>query len=110
MSFFYNIMVLNYLIIINLAFFELLYSGGLLIIAFLFEYVGKYIPCQMCIWQRWPHIGVLFFCLLVISKEALLNFKLVFAFEISGLLAIIPTMCSLTTFSNRKSVKNLSAI
>ena len=59
-------MVFNYLIIRNPAFFGLLYSGGLLIIAFLFEYVGKYIPCQMCIWQRWPHIGVLFFCLLVI--------------------------------------------
>ena len=59
-------MVLNYLIIRNPAFFGLLYSGSLLIIAFLFEYVGKYTPCQMCIWQRWPHIGVLFFCLLVI--------------------------------------------
>lgn len=23
--------------------------------AFGFQYIGKLAPCQMCIWQRWPH-------------------------------------------------------
>jgi disulfide bond formation protein DsbB len=39
-------------------------SAGLLAGAFLFQYVGGLAPCQLCLWQRWPHaaavvIGVL---------------------------------------------------
>ena len=39
-------------------------SAGLLITAFSFQYLGGYLPCKMCLWQRWPHaiaivIGVL---------------------------------------------------
>ena len=30
-------------------------SAGLLGGAFAFEYLGGLMPCNMCIWQRWPH-------------------------------------------------------
>lgn len=30
-------------------------SAGLLAGAYLFEYVGKLPPCEMCLWQRVPH-------------------------------------------------------
>ncbi len=29
-------------------------SSALLIVAWIFQYFG-FAPCQMCIWQRWPH-------------------------------------------------------
>ncbi len=39
-------------------------SAALLAGAFAFQYVGGMAPCQLCLWQRWPHaaamlIGVL---------------------------------------------------
>lgn len=33
-------------------------SFGMLGAAFWFEYVDGLAPCKMCIWQRWPHGGV----------------------------------------------------
>lgn len=41
-------------------------SAALLIGALAFQYIGDLPPCDMCIWQRWPHvaavlIGALFF-------------------------------------------------
>lgn len=39
----------------------LLASSALLLGAFLFEYVGGLAPCKLCIWQRWPHVGVILF-------------------------------------------------
>lgn len=36
-----------------------LMSAGLLVGAFLFEYVGGLAPCKMCIWQRWAHVAVI---------------------------------------------------
>jgi len=30
-------------------------SAGLLAGAFLFQHVGGLAPCEMCLWQRWPH-------------------------------------------------------
>src|SRR5262249_57135389 len=32
-------------------------SLALLIGALLFQYVGHFPPCEMCHWQRWPHIA-----------------------------------------------------
>ena len=52
-------MVFNYVKINNPAIFGLIYSGGLLIIALAFQYFEKLIPCQMCLWQRWPHIAII---------------------------------------------------
>lgn len=30
-------------------------SAGLLGGAFAFQYIGGMAPCQLCLWQRWPH-------------------------------------------------------
>jgi len=30
-------------------------SAALMIGALAFQYLGGYAPCEMCIWQRWPH-------------------------------------------------------
>ena len=37
----------------------LLGSAGLLLAALAFQYVGGMAPCQLCIWQRWPHVVAL---------------------------------------------------
>jgi disulfide bond formation protein DsbB len=40
------------------SFFILLAAGGslaLLLGAFAFQYLGGLAPCQLCLWQRWPH-------------------------------------------------------
>lgn len=34
----------------------LLGSVGLLLGALAFQYIGGMAPCQLCIWQRWPHV------------------------------------------------------
>lgn len=34
-------------------------SAALLGGALLFQYFGGYAPCEMCIWQRWPHVAAL---------------------------------------------------
>ena len=28
------------------------------------QYIGKLIPCEMCIWQRWPHLAAIVLALL----------------------------------------------
>ena len=48
----------------NLILLATLGSAGLLAGAFAFQYIGGLAPCQLCLWQRWPHaaavlIGVL---------------------------------------------------
>lgn len=39
-------------------------SAGLLTGAYLFEYVGKLPPCEMCLWQRVPHWLIIGLCLI----------------------------------------------
>ena len=29
-----------------------------LLTAFAFQYIGELAPCELCVWQRWPHIAV----------------------------------------------------
>src|SRR5436190_6349587 len=42
-----------------------LFAGGvslaLLLGAFAFQYLGGLAPCEMCIWQRWPHGAAILF-------------------------------------------------
>ena len=57
-------MVLDNLITKNPSLVAIIFSSSLLIIALTFEYVGYLAPCQMCIWQRWPHLCVIVICLL----------------------------------------------
>ncbi|MBF9033830.1 disulfide bond formation protein B [Rhodobacterales bacterium HKCCE2091] len=35
-------------------------SAALLAAAFGFQVIGGYLPCQMCLWQRWPHVAAIF--------------------------------------------------
>ena len=62
-------MVFDNLILRYFPFFGIFYSGGLLLSAYYFQYFVGLKPCQMCIWQRWPHFAVIFFCLLIILKK-----------------------------------------
>lgn len=39
-------------------------SGGLLAGALLFQHLGGLAPCEMCWWQRWPHVAALVLALL----------------------------------------------
>ena len=39
-------------------------SAALLTAAFGFEYLGGLAPCKLCLWQRWPHAGVIVLCLM----------------------------------------------
>ena len=32
-------------------------SAALLAGAFAFQYIGGMAPCQLCLWQRWPHVA-----------------------------------------------------
>src|SRR5712664_2932296 len=36
-------------------------SAALLLGAFAFQYIGGLAPCEMCIWQRWPHGAAIIF-------------------------------------------------
>ncbi len=39
-------------------------SAVLLAVALGFEYLGGLVPCKLCIWQRWPHAGVVVVCII----------------------------------------------
>ena len=39
-------------------------SAALLLGAFAFQYLGGLAPCEMCIWQRWPHGAAILFGLI----------------------------------------------
>lgn len=46
-------------------------SAGMLIAAFFFQYVVGLAPCEMCLWQRWPHvIGALMLGLWLVNRPA----------------------------------------
>tara|TARA_Y100001978_G_scaffold198732_1_gene211673 strand:- start:70 stop:564 length:495 start_codon:yes stop_codon:yes gene_type:complete len=72
-------MVFDNLILRYFPFFGVVYSGGLLLSAYYFQYFVGLKPCQMCIWQRWPHYAVIFFCLLIILKKKYVVSLLLFA-------------------------------
>lgn len=52
----------------NLVLLGLLGSVGLLGGAFLFQYFG-YPPCQMCLWQRWPHAAAIVIGLAAVAVQ-----------------------------------------
>ena len=69
----------NNLILRYFPFFGIVYSGVLLLSAYYFQYFGGLNPCQMCIWQRWPHFAIIFFSLLIILKKKYAVTLLIFA-------------------------------
>jgi disulfide bond formation protein DsbB len=49
-------------------------SAALLLGAFASQYIGGLAPCEMCIWQRWPHGAAILFGLVggwLVKKRAL---------------------------------------
>ncbi|WP_404811389.1 disulfide bond formation protein B [Gemmobacter serpentinus] len=40
-------------------------SAALLLAALAFQYLGGLAPCQLCIWQRWPHLVAVLIGLLI---------------------------------------------
>ncbi|MDE0305943.1 MAG: disulfide bond formation protein B [Albidovulum sp.] len=42
----------------------------LLAVAFGFQYLGGFEPCELCIWQRWPHAIAVFVGALAIASSA----------------------------------------
>jgi disulfide bond formation protein DsbB len=35
-------------------------ASGLLLLGVLgFQYIGRLPPCELCLWQRWPHVGAM---------------------------------------------------
>ena len=63
-------------------------SVALLAGAFAFQYIGGMAPCQLCLWQRWPHVAAI-----VIGLIALL----VSAGIVARLLACLGAIAALTT-------------
>ena len=47
----------------------LLLPSALLGGAFAFEYIGGLFPCEMCIWQRWPHGAAILLALLALIAK-----------------------------------------
>ena len=51
----------------NLILLATLGSAGLLGGAFVFQYLGGMPPCQLCLWQRWPHAAAILIGLLALA-------------------------------------------
>lgn len=64
-------------------------SGALLGGALYFQYVRELAPCEMCHWQRWPHIVAIVAGLLALASFARPRLALVFA--LIALTALIVT-------------------
>ncbi len=64
-------------------------SGAILAGAFGFQYVGGLAPCQLCLWQRWPHAAAIAIMILAlfVQERALPGW----------ILAIVGMMAALTT-------------
>lgn len=37
-------------------------AAALLLAAFAFQHLGGLAPCELCIWQRWPHLALAVIC------------------------------------------------
>lgn len=44
-------------------------SLALLLGALGFQYFGGLAPCQMCLWQRWPHLGAVAMAVLAVGSQ-----------------------------------------
>ena len=64
-------------------------SGALLGGALYFQYVVGLAPCEMCHWQRWPHIAAIAAGLLAVASFAWPRLALVFA--LTAITALVVT-------------------
>ena len=84
-------MVIDNLITKKPSLFAIIFSSSLLITALTLQYVSNLAPCQMCIWQRWPHLGVIVICLLSLFIKNYYNKLLLLA----GILSLISSAIGL---------------
>ena len=84
-------MVIDNLITKNPSLVAIIFSSSLLITALALEYIINLVPCQMCIWQRWPHLGVIVICLLSLFIKNYYNKLLLLA----GILSLISSAIGL---------------
>jgi disulfide bond formation protein DsbB len=50
--------------------FATLGSAALLLGAYGFQHIGGFLPCKMCLWQRWPHgVAVLIGLIILLAGE-----------------------------------------
>jgi len=62
-------------------------SAALLLGAFGFQHLGGYAPCQMCLWQRWPHAAaVLIGAILLLGGPRVLAWFGAAAAAVTGLI------------------------
>ena len=52
----------------TLILFATLGSAALLSGAFAFQYIGGMAPCQLCLWQRWPHAAAILIGLVAMAS------------------------------------------
>lgn len=56
--------------------------------ALLSQYVGGLYPCEMCVWQRWPHLVAIFFALDAIALRARPSVSSLFAALAAAAIAV----------------------
>lgn len=44
-------------------------SAAVLAGAFAFQYIGGLLPCQLCLWQRWPHAAAILILVLALVTK-----------------------------------------
>jgi len=64
-------------------------SGALLLGAFYFQYVEKLAPCDMCLWQRWPHMVAIVVGLA--AGASFLQPRLALVFALAAITALLVT-------------------
>ena len=64
-------------------------SGALLLGAYYFQYVEKLAPCDMCYWQRWPHMAAIVVGLA--AGASFLQPRLALVFAMLAIIALLVT-------------------
>ena len=72
--------------------FVLAFSIGIIAIvaAWLFELIGGYLPCKLCLWQRWPYyiaLPMLYLGMVFIRSENAFRYRL--AFGLGGAAGVV---------------------
>ena len=75
------------IILLNVSVIGIYISSLLLIFAISYEYLGGLIPCKMCLWQRWLHVGIILLC-----------FTSIFLYKIKQLILFLTASLSLVSF------------
>ena len=58
-----------------------------------FQYLGRLPPCELCLWQRWPHVGA---AVVGLGGPLLIRFRLVERGTIRGIAALAALLIALS--------------